>query len=188
VWQIFKGSENDVFKSNVVRGEPGRPAAITPILFEHGVPNKTGPYPCTDAYTNIKLENNLFVYASAAYVVQIMNTSDLTYSHNTVVGGEYGTWLNRSDVCGPGEGLTAEHNIAVQTQSAGSPARFVLGECEGACSFEYNVSDDRTAALAGSQHNLTGWTPSWRSTGYGQPGYYVPVGLPFPAGYEGSYR
>ena len=186
VWQIFKGSENDAFSNNIVRGEPGHPAAITPILFEHGVPEKEGPYPCSDAYTNIRLENNLFLYASAAYVIQVMDTVNLTYSHNTVVGGEYGTWLDRSDVCGPGKNLTAEHNIAVQTQSAGSPARFVIGECTGICKFDYNVSDDETAASAGSTHNLTNWTPSWQSTTYGHPGYYKPTALPLPAGYENT--
>jgi hypothetical protein len=193
VWQIFDGSSNDTFSRNIVRGEPGRPAAVTPILFEHGVPSKEGPYPCTERYANLRFENNLFVYASTAYVVQVYNTEHLVYSYNTTVGGEYGTWLDRSDPCGAGTELSAEHNLAVQTQSAGAPARYVLGECAGSCSFEYNVSDDATANQGGATHYLISWLPVWTTASWNPstephapPGYYKPTGLPFQAGYQGN--
>ena len=186
VWQIFDGSENDTFNNNIVRGEPGAPAAVTPILFEHGVPSKEGPYPCSDLYTNVTVEGNLFVNASTADVVDIANTNNLVYSHNTVIGGQYGTWLDRSDVCGAGTNLVAEHNIAVDTWSAGAPQRFVLGECTGSCKFDYNVSDDGTANAGGSTHYVTKWSPTWESTTYGNAGLYMATGLPFAAGYQGA--
>jgi hypothetical protein len=186
VWQIFDGGENDTFSNNIVRGKPGRPAAVTPILFEHGVPAKDGPYPCSHLYTNIKLENNLFIDSAAAFVVQISNTDGLTYSRNTVVGGEYGVWLDRSDICGAGTDLTADRNIVVETQSVGAPQRFVLGECHGACGFDYNVSDDTTAGALGSTHHVVRWAPSWATTANGHAGFYIASGLPFSAGYDGT--
>ena len=102
------------------------------------------------------------------------------------MGGEYGTWLERSDPCGAGKNLHAEHNIAVKTQSSGAPARWILGECALACTFDYNVSDDATANTGGSTHYLTNWTPTWVSTTLANPGYYLPQGLPIEAGYQGG--
>ena len=180
VWQIWDGGRNDTFSNNIVRGEPGKPAAVTPLMFETGAAGAE----CAKSMTNTTVTNNLFVYSSTAYAVQILTTANLTYSHNTVVGGEYGTWLDRSDTCGPGSNLAAEHNIAVATQSKGSPQRLIIGACTGSCAVDYNVTDDNSAQ---GPHSLTGWTPRWQSTSYGNAGYYIPTpGLPNPAGYEGE--
>src|SRR5205085_7106635 len=70
VWQIWAGGQNDTFTNNITRGEPGKPAAVTPIMFETGPGGGT----CTDAMSNTRLENNLFVYSSTAYAVQILTT------------------------------------------------------------------------------------------------------------------
>ena len=187
VWQIWTGGSNDTFTDNIVRGEPGKPAAIIPLIFETGA----GGRECSRALRNTTIANNLFVDSSASYIAEIYTTTNLLYSHNTAVGGQYGTLLDRSDTCGPGRNLTAEHNIAVDTEHG---YRFILGGCTGACSFDYNVSDDTTADTASftaadtpvSRHHLTDWTPSWESTAYPHAGYYVPTGLPFAAGYEGG--
>jgi hypothetical protein len=179
VWQIWTGGENDAFTNNIVRGEPGKPVAIIPLIFETGA----GGGECADALHNTTITNNLFIDSAASYVAEIFTTTNLTYSHNTVVGGQYGTFLDRSETCGPGTNLTAEHNIAVGTEGG---YRFIVGECTGACSFEYNVSDDATAGTAGAKHDLTNWAPSWESTTYLHAGYYIPTGLPFTAGYEGG--
>ncbi|HWY89916.1 MAG TPA: hypothetical protein VNY31_04530, partial [Solirubrobacteraceae bacterium] len=129
------------------------------------------------------ITNNLFIDSAASYVAEIFTTTNLTYSHNTVVGGQYGTFLDRSETCGPGTNLTAEHNIAVGTENG---YRFIVGRCTGSCHFKYNVSDDATASTANSKHHLTDWAPSWESTTYLHAGYYIPTGLPFTAGYEGE--
>src|SRR5205085_235319 len=90
----------------------------------------------------------------------------------------------RNDTFGPGRNLAAEHNIAVATQSKGSPQRLIIGACTGSCAVDYNVTDDNSAQ---GPHSLTGWTPRWQSTSYGNAGYYIPTpGLPNPAGYEGQ--
>ena len=96
VWQEYQGGENLVFRGNIVRGEkrPDGQVGVTPLLFEHGYPSG-GPYPCSEEYRNVLVENNLFVDASTGYVVMLFNGEGVTYRYNTVVGGEYGTWLNR---------------------------------------------------------------------------------------------
>jgi hypothetical protein len=158
-------------------------------MFETGPGGGT----CSDAMSNTTITNNLFLYSSTGYVVDALTTTNLVYSHNTTVGGEYGTWLDRSDSCGAGTNMTAEHNIAVKTESKGSPQRFVLGACTGTCKFDYNISDDTTANQMGSTHYKTGWVPAWTTTTWNpetEPsapaGYYQPVSPPLAAGYEGS--
>jgi hypothetical protein len=199
IWQIFDGGSNDSFKNNIVKGAPGSPAGVTPILFESGVPSPTGPYPCTDTYINMDVENNLFLYSSTAYVVDILTTTNLTYSNNTVVGGDLGVWLDRADFCGAGTNLTAKSNV---TANITSGAAFTYGACNGTCIFDQNVSDDGSANLAGSTHYATGWTPAWQTTtwdptqGPAPPGYYQPTRSAFTgsgtdkstfqAGYQGA--
>jgi hypothetical protein len=189
VWQIWGGGVNDTFASNVVRGEAGKGASVIGLIFENGA----GGQECGTTMTNTTVTNNLFVDAAEGYNAMLFTTKGLTYSHNTVVRGTWGQWLDRNTFCGASSNLTIEHNIGVETESTGSPQRFILGECTGTCKFDYNVSDDNTANQWGSTHHLTGWTPSWTTTSWNpttQPtppdGFYAPTGLPFQAGSEGT--
>jgi len=188
VWQIVSGGVDDTFANNIVRGESGTGASVIALIFENGA----GGAECATKITNSTISNNLFIDAAKGYNVMLMTTKGLTYSHNTVVGGEWGQWLERSTLCGAGEGLTAERNIGVQTESASSPQRFIVGGCRARCVFEYNVSDDATADELNSRHYRRNWKPRWRTTTWTlstEPtppaGYYRPRGLPFAAGYQG---
>jgi hypothetical protein len=184
VWQIWTAGQNDTFRSNIVRAEPGQFASIIALIFENG----SGGTGCGEAITGTVVENNLFgERAAESYGTMFMKQEGFVYTHNTFLGGgQYGTWLNRSDFCGASENAKIEHNITVGMTSKGSPARFVLGECKGTCSFEYNVSDDETASSEGSKRFVDSWTPEWLSTVFGNPSYYLPKGLPFEAGYQGG--
>jgi hypothetical protein len=187
VWQIWQGGEDDVFRDNIVRGEPGHPAAITPILFE----TETSSGTCTGAMSKSTVSNNLFVDDAAAYSIQVMTTQGLTVTHNTVVGSSYGTIVYKEEACPNGSDYDVSNNIDV-ANSAGTDLS--LGGCEGACTFEYNVSEDASAERAPeTQHFLSDWNPSWITTSWNpetEPtppaGYYIPTGLPFAAGYEGA--
>jgi len=188
VWQIFAGGENNTFANNIVRGEPGNPASITPLLFE----TETSSGKCTGTMSNTTVSNNLFVYADAAYSIQIMTTHGLTVKDNTVVGSKYGTTVYNEPKCALGTNYDVSHNIDVGNESG---ADMSLGGCEGACTFEYNVTEDASAERAGGagSHYVVDWSPSWASTSWDptkKPSvptdYYHPIGLPFWAGYEGS--
>jgi hypothetical protein len=187
VWQIWEGGEDDVFRDNIVRGEPGHPAAITPILFE----TETSSGTCSGTMSNSTVSNNLFVDDAAAYSIQVMTTHGLTVTHNTVVGSSYGTIVYKEEACPNGTDYDVAHNIDVEN-NAGTDMS--LGGCEGACTFEYNVSEDSSAEHAPeTQHFLSDWTPTWITTSWDPDtestppaGYYIPTGLPFAAGYEGG--
>jgi hypothetical protein len=187
VWQIWDGGEDDVFRDNVVRGEPGHPAAITPVLFE----TETSSGTCTGTMSNSTVSNNLFVDDAAAYSIQVMTTRGLTVTHNTVVGSNYGTIVYNEEGCPSGSDYDVANNIDV-ANNAGSDMS--LGGCEGACTFEYNVSEDSSVERAPETHHfLTDWTPTWITTSWNPAteatppaGYYIPTGLPFAAGYEGD--
>jgi hypothetical protein len=189
VWQIWQGGVNDTFSYNIVRGEPGHPAAITPILFE------TGPHggTCADTMRNSTVSNNLFVNDAAAYSIQIMTTKGLTVAHNTVVGSTYGVLIDKTPACPNGTNYRVTHNVDVQnTGKRGRSPDMAVGACRGACTFAYNVSGDVTARVRGGRHNIVRWKPRWAATSWNpvaEPsppaGYYLPRGLPFAAGYEG---
>jgi hypothetical protein len=175
VWQIWDGGSNDTFSNNVVRGTRGAPAAVTPILFETGAGGGT----CTASLSNSIITNNLFIYSSTAYAVQVLTTAGLTYTNNTSVGSEYGVWLDRSDTCGAGSNYNIQRNVSVE--NIGHSPDFAIGECTGTCIYDYNVSQDGSANGYGSTHSLTSWVPSFVN-----PIGYLPIGLPFVAGYQGG--
>jgi hypothetical protein len=188
VWQIWAGGSNDTFSHNIVRGEPGRPAAVTALMFETGPAGRD----CSMAMSNTVVSDNLFLYPSSGYSMQILTTDGLVFVQNTVVGARYGTWLDRSETCGAGHDLLAEHNVVVETGSVGAPRRYVIGRCTGTCRFDYNVSDDRTSAQLGSVHYVADWTPAWSTTSWLHPeregppsGFFATSGLPFAAGVDG---
>ncbi len=185
LWQIFAGGTNDTFRDNIAIGEPGGEAATDGLLFENG----PGSADCTVKMRGTVIEGNLFLDAASSYEIQIYTTSGARISHNTVVHSQYGTAL-LSEHCGAGSNYTMTHNIDVENY--GKTPDFTFGACTGTCAFNYNVSEDESASARGSTHHLTGWSPVWGTTRWDPltepappPGFYIPAGLPFPAGYDG---
>jgi hypothetical protein len=104
-----------------------------------------------------------------------------------VVGSEYGTAL-LTEHCGAGSNYTMTHNIDVEDKGNGNDFNF--GACTGTCTFDYNVSQDKSASSA---HSAINWAPKWVTTSWSSlteptppTGYYIPTGLPIEAGYKGS--
>ena len=191
VWQIWQGGVNDTFSDNVVLGTAGHPAAITPILFETG----PGGGVCADAMTGTTISNNLFINDAAAYSIQVMTTTGLTLTHNTVVGSTYGTIVYKTPGCPAGSDYDVRFNIDVQNRgNSGRSPDMSLGACRGRCLFDHNVSSDASAARApGARHSVGYWRPNWIMTSWDTsvghpppPGYYVPRRLRVPAGYRPS--
>ncbi len=189
VWQIWQGGINDTFSNNVVLGEPGRPAAVTPILFETG----PGGRDCTVTMKHTIVSNNLFVDDATAYSIQIMTTQGLTVTHNTIVGSTYGTLVDKGPGCADGANYQITHNIDVQNRgNRGRSPDISLGGCRAVCTFDYNVSSDASAAAArGAHHRVIRWWPTWVTTSWNQltessvpAGYYVPKRLRLAAGYR----
>jgi hypothetical protein len=182
IWQIWGGGENDTFKDNIALGENGQQAATDGVIFENGA----GSVECNVKMKNSVIENNLFVNAATSYELQIYTTEGATIKNNTVVGSEWGTAL-LTEHCGAGSNYTMTHNIDVEDKGTGNDFNF--GACTGTCTFDYNVSQDKSAS---STHSVTSWAPkwvttSWNSTTEPKPtGYYIPVGLIFEAGYTGA--
>jgi hypothetical protein len=99
-----------------------------------------------------------------------------------------------------GEKYTITHDIFLNAVKPSKDSSF--GACVGECTFEYLVSEDKSAdetAAAGSAHHAIEWTPKWEATTWSPvgeldegnvpkppTGYYVPEGLAFEAGYQGG--
>jgi hypothetical protein len=185
LWQIWGGGENDTFKDNIALGENGQQAATDGVIFENGA----GSVECNVKMKNSVIENNLFINAATSYELQIYTTEGATIKNNTVVGSEYGTAL-LTEHCGAGSNYTMTHNIDVEDKGNGNDFNF--GACTGTCTFDYNVSQDKSASYLGSTH-VTEWVPRW-TTGVWSPatepsmptGFYVPIGLSVEAGYQGN--
>jgi hypothetical protein len=183
IWQIWGGGENDTFKDNIALGENGQQAATDGVIFENGA----GSVECNVKMKNSVIENNLFVNAATSYELQIYTTEGATIKNNTVVGSEYGTAL-LTEHCGAGSNYTMTHNIDVEDKGTGNDFNF--GACTGTCTFDYNVSQDKSASSA---HSVTEWAPKWTATVWSpatEPsrptGFYVPTGLSVEAGYQGN--
>jgi hypothetical protein len=114
-------------------------------------------------------------------MAEVSNAHGLSFSYNTVVGAAYGVLLTASGDSGEyptGSGYSVTHNVVVGEN--GAPA-ISYGGCSSSCEFDYNVTDDGSAAHADAVHSVTNWTPSW------EPGTrYRAAGLAFPAGYSGT--
>jgi hypothetical protein len=183
LWQIWGGGENDTFKDNIALGENGQQAATDGVIFENGA----GSVECNVKMKNSVIENNLFINAATSYELQIYTTEGATIKNNTVVGSEYGTAL-LTEHCGAGSNYTMTHNIDVEDKGNGNDFNF--GACTGTCTFDYNVSQDKSASSA---HSAINWAPKWVTTSWSSlteptppTGYYIPTGLPIEAGYKGS--
>ena len=208
VWQIFGGGSNDTFSNNVVVASTAQgtaPVASNSLMFENGPAGSV----CTTTMDHTFVNNNLFVDENGSFEFQLMTSTDLTVTNNTIVGSAYGTIVARSDICGNSTNVTETNNIV--TNNTNGSFNFGFGGCTvsaaaatlptfpAQCLTDYNVSQDKTAGtLPGTTHFVANWTPSWRNTtwapggfapgGHSAPpaGYYQPSGLPFSAGYQGS--
>lgn len=166
VWQIWAGGSNDTFKNNVVIGSAATgtyPVSSNALMFETGPGGGT----CSDSMTNTNVSNNLFVDQNESYEMQIMTTTNLQFTNNTIVGSAYGVALDNSESgCGPGLNATVTNNISVDN-TAGSE-NFGYGGCTvtpsaatstfpAQCITDYNVSQDKTAGpltyTCGTAHN-----------------------------------
>ena len=174
VLHVFDGASDLDFSGNLLWHTQTRGQAI---LVQEG------------HYDHVKIDDNLDVedpactqHSSCAnYMAEVSNAHGLSFVGNTVVGAAYGVLLTASGESGDyatGRDYVISHNVVVGAD--GSPAISYDG-CSSSCVFDYNVTDDASAAQAHASHSVTGWTPNWR------PGStFEPAGLPFPAGYPGA--
>jgi hypothetical protein len=173
VLQIFGDSDNIDFSHNVVRDSDSRGQEI---LFEEG------------KLSSVTMNNNLFVGDPMcltnsncfSYAVALCASNGLQFNSNTVVGYHWGIQLTNSEggstgCLARGTGYTITHNIVVGTNNNSD---MTYAECSSQCSFDYNVTDDGSAAQPVSTHFVKNWKPSWTDSTS-----YLPVGLPFSAGY-----
>jgi hypothetical protein len=173
VLHLFGGGRNIDFSDNLLWHTQARGQAL---LLQEG------------HFDNIRIDDNLDVEdpscgqhsGCANFMAEISNARGLSFSGNTVVGAAYGVLVTASSDSGDyptGSDYVVTHNVVVGED--GAPA-ISYGGCSSSCQFDYNVTDDRSAARAGAAHSVTNWAPSW------EPGStFRAAGLPFAAGYSG---
>jgi hypothetical protein len=172
VIQIFGDSDNIDFSHNVLRNNDSRGQEV---LFEEG------------SLTNVTMNANLFVgdpmclknVNCYSYAVGLCAVQNLQFNYNTVVGFFWGVQVTNSDggVNGcdaTGTGYAVTHNIVVNTPDN---ADITYAECASSCTYAYNVTDD-TSSREGANPAVFNWKPRWTDATS-----YLPVGLPFAAGY-----
>jgi hypothetical protein len=171
VFHLFGGGRDIDFSNNLLWHTQARGQAI---LFQEG------------HFDNVRIDNNLDVEDPAChaatstcpnYMIESAAAHGLSFTNNTVVGAYWGVLLTASNESGDyptGTGYQVSHNIVA---GAGGGADISYGGCSSACSFDYNVTDDDSAAVGGSTHNVTHWVPTWTGASRYRPGR-----LPFPAG------
>ena len=116
----------------------------------------------------------------ANYMAEVADAHGLSFQNNTVVGAAYGVLLTESDEAGDyptGSDYVIAHNVVVG--ASGAPA-ISYGGCSRSCVYDYNVTDDGSAAKGHADHSVTNWTPDWRVGSRFQA-----AGIPFAAGYSG---
>ena len=180
VLQIWQGGSNDSFTNNVINGTGG-PTEICGgcVLLENGPGGQT----CSDRFANPNVSNNLFIDPGGSLPIQVGLNDGGTFESNTIVGGQYGSafGLGAAPACSgrSSTNMTVTHNIQVEDTKSGS--NLMMGNCTGACAFDYNVTGDGSAQLNGAAHYVINWRPNWAA---GKS--YQAAGLPFAAGYQGS--
>ncbi len=180
ILQIWQGGANDSFTNNVVDGAGG-PTEICGgcILLENGAGGQT----CSDRFTNPNVSNNLFIDPGGSLPIQVNLNDGGTFENNTIIGGQYGSAFGNGSApaCSGGTdtNMTVAHNIQAGDTSSG--ANLWMGDCRGSCAFDYNVTGDGSARADGSTHYLTNWKPGWIAGSL-----YLPLALPFSAGYQGA--
>ncbi len=164
LWQIYGGGSDIAFTNNVARGT----GTAQSLLFQLAYPGSH--------FSNVTVANNLFDHETQGYSCQIFQSAGLTFRANTVVGSRYGC-LFRDDPGYPaGSGYEVDHNIF--GAATGSADVGVEGRAAQWGRFDHNVSLDGSATGSGSVRH---WDPRWENMHD-----YVPLGLPFAAGYRPS--
>ncbi len=158
LWQIFGGGKNITFTNNVARHTETQES----LLFQEG------------AFSNVVVENNLFDHDSRGYTCQIYQSSGLIFRDNTVVGSHWGCLFRDLASSAPGSGYQIDHNIFTNTAEGSDVS--TEGRAANWGTYDYNVSEDGSASGA---HSVRNWSPSWSDTTS-----YIPLGLPFAAGYR----
>lgn len=164
LWQVYAGGRRMVFAGNVARGT----GTSQSLLFQLTYPG--------DSFAGVRVRNNLFVRDSGGYSCQIYQARGLAFEGNTVVGSRYGCALRRDRRYPDGSGYRVERNVFAAT-AEGADLGLEPG-VRGWGRFARNVSSDRSATGPGS---LRRWRPRWADRRD-----YLPLGLPFAAGYRSS--
>jgi hypothetical protein len=173
VLHLFGGATHVDFSGNLLWHTQARGQAI---LLQEG------------HFDDIRIDDNLDVEDPACgehsgcanYMAEVADAHGLSFQNNTVVGAAYGVLLTESDESGDypsGSDYVIAHNVVVG--ASGAPA-ISYGDCSSSCVFDYNVTDDGSAAKAHAAHSVTNWTPAWRPDSS-----YRAAGIPFVAGYPG---
>jgi thrombospondin type 3 repeat protein len=161
LWQIFGGGTNVTFTNNVARNTGTHES----LLFQEGM------------FTNVRIENNLFDHDSRGYTCQLYNAAGMVFRYNTVVGSHWGCLFrdhNGAYGTSAGSGYQVDHNVFTDTDANADVSAEARAGSWG--TYDWNVSSDRSATGPNSIRN---WTPRWvDSVGF------LPVGLPFRAGYR----
>jgi hypothetical protein len=163
LWQIFGGGSHIRFTNNVARNT----GTAESLLFQEG------------AFSDVVIDNNLFDHDSNGYTAQLYNSSGLQFTNNTVVGSRWGVIFR--DYQGDygqstGSGYDVQHNIVDCHASDGCQAIGYEGNANKWGTYDYNVSTDGSAW---GPHSIKNWKASWADTTN-----YLPLGLPFAAGYR----
>jgi hypothetical protein len=158
LWQIFGGGRNIRFTNNVARNTETQES----LLFQEG------------AFSDVVIENNLFDHDSRGYTCQLYQSSGLVFRDNTIVDSHWGCLFRDLESSAVGSGYLVDHNVFTDTEASVDVS--TEGRADEWGTYDYNVSSDGSASGA---HSVRNWTPSWVD-----PTSYVPVGLPFTAGYR----
>jgi hypothetical protein len=173
VLHLFGGGRHVDFSGNLLWHTQARGQAI---LLQEG------------HFDDVRIDDNLDVEDPACgqhsgcanYMAEVADAHGLSFQNNTVVGAAYGVLLTESDESGDysgGNDYVITHNVVVG--ASGAPA-ISYGGCTSSCVFDYNVTDDGSAAKAHAAHGVTNWSPAWRAGSR-----YQAAGIPFTAGYSG---
>jgi Bacterial TSP3 repeat/Right handed beta helix region len=156
--QIFGGGKNVTFTNNVARNTETQES----LLFQEG------------AFSNVKIENNLFDHDSRGYTCQLYQSTGMVFRNNTVVGSHWGCLFRDLSSSSAGSGYQIDHNIFTNTAEGSDIS--TEGRAGSWGTYDYNVSEDGSAS---GSHSVRNWSPSWSDTSS-----YIPLGLPFTAGYR----
>jgi len=156
--QIFGGGKNITFTNNVARNTQTQES----LLFQEG------------AFSNVKIENNLFDHDSRGYTCQLYQSSGMIFRNNTIVGSRWGCLFRDLASSAAGSGYQIDHNVFTNTAEGSDVS--TEGRASGWGVYDYNVSEDSSAS---GSHSVRNWSPSWLDTTN-----YLPQGVGFTAGYR----
>jgi pectate lyase len=156
--QIFGGGKNVTFTNNVARNTETQES----LLFQEG------------AFSNVKIENNLFDHDSRGYTCQLYQSTGMVFRGNTVAGSHWGCLCRDLASSAAGSGYQIDHNVFTNTAEGSDIS--TEGRAGSWGIYDYNVSEDGSAS---GSHSVRNWSPSWVDTIN-----YMPQGLSLIAGYR----